>query len=189
MADNPHGEMVLVHLDPVTLARYRRIRTVTDDPGEAVAPDGANRIFARRGKDARRPTGANVKRTDRVYRAWTNMRLRCRERKHYAGRITICARWDRFENFEKDMPPHPGKGWSLDRKKNHLGYSKGNCRWATAEMQNRNRRLSPRSGKLTMKKALVIRRLAKTTPYTVLAARYGVDPSMVSAIVRETTWY
>jgi len=29
MSENPHGEMVLVHLDPVTLARYRRISSDT----------------------------------------------------------------------------------------------------------------------------------------------------------------
>ena len=131
-------------------------------------------------------------RTDPLYRAWTNMRQRCRNINdtRYGGRgIGICARWNEFKLFEKDMAPHPGKGWSLDRKKNHLGYSKGNCHWATAETQNRNRRPSTRSGKLTMNDAKAIRRSAGSCSKVALATRYNVHPSMIHAILRGTTWY
>src|SRR5579859_6034413 len=53
--------------------------------------------------------------------------------------IRVCKRWDKFENFATDMGPHPGKGWSLERKQNNKGYSKSNCIWATAIVQKRNR--------------------------------------------------
>jgi hypothetical protein len=59
---------------------------------------------------------------------------------HYGGRgIRVCARWSSFENFLADMGERP-RGMTLDRKKNHLGYSKSNCRWATHLEQQSNRR-------------------------------------------------
>lgn len=42
--------------------------------------------------------------------------------------------WASFENLLKDMKdmrPQPSSTRTIDRKKNHLGYSKTNCRWAT----------------------------------------------------------
>jgi hypothetical protein len=72
------------------------------------------------------------------------MRRRCRENQHaknYQDRgIQICIRWDTFALFAADMGPHPGKGWSLERKNNDKNYCKKNCRWATAKEQGRNRR-------------------------------------------------
>ncbi len=81
------------------------------------------------------------------YRSWSAMRTRCTNKrnlhfKDYGGRgISICARWDKFENFYADMGPRP-KGMTLDRKENNGNYEPGNCRWATHPMQTGNTRAS-----------------------------------------------
>ncbi len=79
----------------------------------------------------------------RLYSAWDNMKRRCDPthvaRKHYGDRgICVCKRWEKFESFAADMGPHPGVGWSIDRKKGDQGYRKSNCRWATRTTQGRN---------------------------------------------------
>jgi hypothetical protein len=92
----------------------------------------------------------------------------------YGGRgITVCHRWETFENFFTDMGDKP-PGHSLDRVKNHLGYSKGNCRWATPTEQCRNTRrnrwltangetklLVEWAEQLGSKSALIVKRLAR----------------------------
>lgn len=81
-----------------------------------------------------------------TYRSWQAMRQRCDHPEHvhfadYGGRgVTICARWQSFENFLADMGERPA-GTSLDRHPNKDGdYGPGNCRWATQRQQQRNRR-------------------------------------------------
>lgn len=76
----------------------------------------------------------------RAYVAWTSMLRRCKADPDYAGRgITVCERWRSFENFHEDMGDPPA-GTSLDRKNVNGHYEAGNCRWAGAEMQQRNKR-------------------------------------------------
>ena len=63
------------------------------------------------------------------------------DNKNYGARgITVCKRWERFENFLADMGQRPGPGYSIDRVDGNGNYEPGNCRWATALDQNRNRR-------------------------------------------------
>ena len=85
--------------------------------------------------------------------AWKNMRQRCLNPKHpkysdYGGRgITVCIRWNMFENFLEDMGDKPPEGYeqgghalSVDRIENSGNYEPGNCKWSTQVEQNNNRR-------------------------------------------------
>lgn len=80
------------------------------------------------------------------YAVWRSMTDRCRLSTHqayanYGGRgITVCKRWEKFENFIADMGNKPFKGASVDRINNNKGYSKTNCRWVNATEQCRNKR-------------------------------------------------
>lgn len=81
----------------------------------------------------------------KAYPIWKSMRVRCTlktrpEYPRYGGKgITVCDRWNSFENFLNDMG-EPPPGASLDRINNEQGYSPDNCRWASNREQCRNRR-------------------------------------------------
>lgn len=80
------------------------------------------------------------------YRVWQGMRDRCLNSRSkrfcdYGGRgVTVCERWDRFENFYADMGPRQTPLHSLDRIDVNGNYEPSNCRWATDTEQSRNRR-------------------------------------------------
>lgn len=92
------------------------------------------------------------------YNAWYSMLQRCENpsNKNYpdygARGITVCQGWHDVSNFFADMGERPSKKHSLDRIDNNDGYHcghceectakgwKANCRWATIEVQNNNRR-------------------------------------------------
>lgn len=74
---------------------------------------------------------------------WVAMRSRCSGNDpRYGGRgIAVCERWRHsFSLFLEDMGPRPSLEHSLDRYPDKNGdYEPGNCRWATASEQNRNK--------------------------------------------------
>jgi hypothetical protein len=81
-----------------------------------------------------------------TYNRWHTMKRRCRiktgniYRSYAAKGITVCDEWSTsFETFLADMGECPSKSYSLDRIDNNKGYSKDNCRWATAKEQSANR--------------------------------------------------
>lgn len=82
---------------------------------------------------------------DATYVTWKSMRQRCRDPNsdnypYYGGLgVTVCDRWDDFGLFFADMGPRP-TGMTIDRIDPEGGYMPGNCRWADASTQNRNKR-------------------------------------------------
>ena len=80
------------------------------------------------------------------HKAWKGMRARCNNSNeprypYYGGRgITICRRWDKFENFLSDMGKRPKFKTSIDRIDNEGNYTPENCHWATHTEQMRNTR-------------------------------------------------
>lgn len=86
-----------------------------------------------------------------TYRSWVMMRSRCNNEKgpsweYYGGRgIVVCARWSNFAAFLEDMGERP-PGTTLDRIDCNGNYEPGNCRWASSQVQNQNKR-RPQKGK------------------------------------------
>lgn len=94
----------------------------------------------------------------RAYGVWQAMRDRCynsnrADYHRYGGRgISVCKRWQQFENFLSDMG-EPPPGLTLERLNNDKGYSPSNCKWATRQEQAVNRERSVTvmySGKLML---------------------------------------
>ena len=130
------------------------------------------------------------RRTDLTYRCWLNMRIRCLSKKsngyrHWGGRgITICERWNIYRNFLEDMGERP-PGTSLDRINNDGNYEPGNCRWATPVEQTRNNR----NTRLTLEIAESIREAVRGGERkSVLATKWGVNRSLVTAIINNSIW-
>lgn len=133
------------------------------------------------------------KRPPPTYSSWVSMKTRClnnSEANHaqyarYGGSgIGICERWMKFENFIADMGERP-PGTSLDRIDNSRGYEPGNCRWATAATQTRNRS----NTKLNEAAAMLIRhmrRRGETVP--ALAYAFGVSGSQIKRVVSRELW-
>lgn len=80
-----------------------------------------------------------------TYETWAGMKTRCTNPNgtayaNYGGRgITFNPAWADFAVFASDMGERPD-GCTLERIDNDKGYSKDNCKWATAAEQSRNTR-------------------------------------------------
>lgn len=79
------------------------------------------------------------------YTSWRAMRKRCNSKRdknyhNYGARgVSVCERWDNFDNFYADMGKRP-EGRSLDRIDSSGDYTPENCRWATVWEQAQNTR-------------------------------------------------
>jgi hypothetical protein len=134
----------------------------------------------------------------RLYQIWTDIRQHCNNPnnqvyRYYGGRgIRVCKRWDKFEFFAADVGPHPGKGWSIDRKNNDGNYKPSNVRWATRSTQQRNKRTT----KLTWADVVAIRaqykyRENQYTPgmgFQQLADKFGVGRTTIEHILKGRKW-
>jgi hypothetical protein len=84
------------------------------------------------------------------HNVWLAMRRRCTDPKHpryhrYGGRgITVCKRWEKFENFFSDMGVCPFDKGSIERKNNDRGYTPSNCVWLLKSQQSKNRNFNPK---------------------------------------------
>lgn len=127
-----------------------------------------------------------------LYLIWCSMRQRCKNPKNkgymnYGGRgIKICARWNKYENFLKDIGDRPTPKHTLDRMNNNGNYEPSNCKWSTRKHQTINRRYT----KLTEEHVIEIR--SKLPGHRGMAAhlarKYGVTESHISSIKLGKTW-
>lgn len=117
--------------------------------------------------------------------SWTGMKARCRRHPSYVGRgITVCRRWEKFENFLADMGERP-EGMTLDRKNNEGNYTKRNCRWATVGQQNRNTRAT----KLNLATAGRIKQLYRDGLFgTQIAALVGISVFLANRVIHGHIW-
>ncbi len=83
------------------------------------------------------------------YLTWLRMKNRCHNpdtpkyRDYGARGITVCAEWlHDYPAFLAHVGPKPGSAYSIDRIDNDRGYEPGNVRWATAQQQVNNRRIT-----------------------------------------------
>lgn len=83
------------------------------------------------------------------YRTWAAMLQRCLNSdcptwRYYGSQgVSVCDRWQQsFEQFLADMGPRPSPRHSLDRINPFGNYEPQNCRWATRDVQARNKRAS-----------------------------------------------
>lgn len=119
------------------------------------------------------------------YSSWTSMRKRCSNPnntnwKYYGGRgITVCDRWNSFENFLEDMGTR-SPGMSIDRINSSGNYEPDNCRWATRVEQATNKR---QVTKLTEFEVSVI--VASRGHASVLARIFGILPGSIKYIRRK----
>lgn len=124
-----------------------------------------------------------------TYNVWSGMLSRCSNYLHpgyknYGGRgITVCKRWESFENFLTDMGCRPA-GMSIDRINNDGNYEPGNCRWATRREQNLNMRRTIIISAFGEKKPLSIWAEAKGMPFMMLYKRIKKGMSPEDALTR-----
>jgi len=123
----------------------------------------------------------------KTYSSWRAMMGRCNNKNHtdysfYGAKgITVCLRWNNFENFLEDMGERP-TNTTLDRINGTLGYFKENCRWATPAQQSQN--LS--SNKFTKELIEKIRNDPRTQ--SAIARDYNTSQGHISRIKGNKVW-
>ena len=144
------------------------------------------------------------------YRAWTQMRRRCKKHPHYVSRgISVCEQWKQFSAFLVDVGRAPSPKHTLDRYPNPAGnYEPGNVRWATMLEQSHNRAPGAKVGrpwlgkkrpdisgdknysaKLTLHQVQTIRIQRRNgVRVSALASQFGVRRQTITNICQGRTW-
>lgn len=134
--------------------------------------------------------GHTVGGKSKTYQSWKAMRLRCTSPRStyfslYGGRgITICDRWNSFENFLEDMGERPC-GSTIDRIDRNGNYEPRNCRWATAAEQVQN---SSKARICADTAREILGRYEHGERQVSIARRLGLGKGIVSAVVTGRTW-
>ncbi len=108
----------------------------------------------------------------KLKQAWADMKQRCNNKniksyKFYGARgITYCSEWEAFGPFEKWALENGFENTlSLDRIDVDGNYEPSNCRWATREQQDNNKRTSVYvfvdNERMTLKQAAVKKELGQ----------------------------
>jgi len=122
-----------------------------------------------------------------LYDTWQHMWQRCTDPTCpdypiYGGRgITVCRRWGDIECFLQDMGPRP-LGGTLERRDNNMGYTPGNCVWASRADQNRNRRTNRLTRELAEHIAVM------PGGQKSIAEHFGVSQATVSRVKNGKQW-
>lgn len=121
----------------------------------------------------------------RLYNIWCGMLRRCRTETdaafpRYGGRgILVCREWkEDFVAFrEWSLINGYADNLTIDRRDNDLGYSPGNCRWATTKEQNRN-----------YSRVRMVDFEGKRVPVVELAERFGIKPYTLRQRLYRRNW-
>lgn len=125
------------------------------------------------------------KRHTLTYEIWKSMRARCNNQNNkafhnYGGRgITVCRRWNDYQNFLNDMGECPS-GYSIDRIDVDGNYEPSNCRWIPFREQARTRR----DALYTIQKTPEILRLRSLgLSQQVIADSIGINQTTISRVL------
>jgi hypothetical protein len=125
----------------------------------------------------------------RIFNIWDSMIRRCenpsRESyKYYGGRgITVCEEWHDFENFYRWSTENGYEDYlTIERKNPDWNYCPENCRWASWEEQNVNKRnnkfLNIAGVKMTITQAARIYGISTKTLYQRLKKGYSIEKAL-----------
>jgi hypothetical protein len=119
----------------------------------------------------------------RHYGRWQNMMDRCYNPKckafpDYGERgIKVCIEWHKVDGFVADLPSGYFKGAEIDRINNDGNYEPGNVRWATRQVNTRNRRSNR-----------MLTHDGRTQTMAAWSAETGIPSSMLFARLNKLGW-
>lgn len=177
-SNQPYSVMCRCRCGTERSIRYRHLYS---GHTRSCIPCSGEKVAKARTKHGHNPR--NRKRSP-TYSSWAMMVSRCTNPNFpwfsdYGGRgIKVCERWKDFANFLADMGERPSLKHSIDRFPDNDGnYEPGNCRWATAKEQGRNKRTSR-----------LISFNGKTQTLVEWSEELGISESLLAARIGRLGW-